>query len=84
MAPPSIDNAIDQLTTELATLCLGQLEKSLALGDEIHKVGSIGSFEDELQVRFKLQNTYEVLMIGSFRWQRLWRRRHVLLAVCMQ
>lgn len=81
---PSIDNAIDQLTAELATLCLGQLEKSLALGDDIHEVGSAGSFEDELRVRFKSQDTYEVLMIDSFRWRRLWRRGHALPAVCMR
>ena len=83
-SPSIIDNAIDQLTTELAMLCLGQLEKSLALGNGIHEVGSTDSFEDELWVRFKLQNTYEMLIIDSFRWWRLWQRRHMLLAVCMQ
>ena len=52
---PSIDNAIDQLTANLAAFCIDQLESALILGNEEHQVGGTNRLEDDLQVRFTTQ-----------------------------
>ena len=44
----SIEGAMDQLTADLAALCLDQLERRL--GDEDHDVRGTDEFEGELQV----------------------------------
>ena len=77
--PPSVDNAVYQLTAELAKLCLDQLEKSLILGDNVHKVGGVNEFEEELRVRSKSKNTYKMCVLNPFRSWRLRWRRHALL-----
>lgn len=48
-APPSIDNAIDQLTTDLAAFCFDHLERSLISSED--EVASTNNLEVELQVR---------------------------------
>lgn len=53
VALPSIDGDIDQLTMDLAALCVNQSEIIAALGTEDHEVGDVNDFEDELQVRSK-------------------------------
>ena len=77
---PSIDSAIDKLTTDLAAFCFDQLERSLALGDdsEDHEVGRTNVIEDkdELRVRSKLPKIYKMPMLNIFRSRRLWWRRH--------
>ena len=57
--PPSLDIAVDELTVELATLCLERLEKCLALGNDTHEAGGTNDFEEELQVNILSQSTYE-------------------------
>jgi len=47
----SINNAIDQLITQLAAFCIGQLEKSVALSDGVDWNGDADALEDEFQVR---------------------------------
>jgi len=69
--PPSVDNAVYQLTAELAKLCLDQLEKSLILGNNVHEVGGINEFEEELRVRSKSKNTYKMCVLNLFRSWRL-------------
>jgi hypothetical protein len=59
-ALPSIDNAIDQLTADLAAFCFDHWERSVKLGDE---VGGTHDFEDELQVILESQRTYQILML---------------------
>lgn len=52
-APPSVDNAIDHLTAELAMLCLDQLKKSLASGNALDEAGDGNDIWEELRVRFE-------------------------------
>ena len=47
------DDAIDQITADLAAFCIDRLEASVISGNEDHL--STSNLEDELQVRFKLQ-----------------------------
>jgi len=65
--PPSIDSAMDQLTADLAAFCFDQLERFLTVSNEGHEVGGPNEFEDKLQVRFKLQMIYEILINDSCR-----------------
>jgi len=55
LAPPhpdtSIDNAIDQLITQLTAFCIGQLEKSVVSSDGVDWNGDADALEDEFQVR---------------------------------
>ena len=57
--PPSLDIAVDELTMELAALCLERLEKHLALGNDTHEAGGTNDFEEELRVNILSQSTYE-------------------------
>jgi hypothetical protein len=66
-APPSIDNAIDQLTVDLATFCLDHLERSVILSKD--EMASTNNLEVELQVRFKLQSIDHIPMLNPFRSQ---------------
>ena len=50
---PSVDNAIDQLTADLAAFCIDQLERSATLCTKDRDIGDTNDLEDELQVRFK-------------------------------
>ena len=66
MLPP-INDAIDQLTTDLAAFCINDLERSLTLSNKDHEVGGTSDFEDELWVRSKLRSIYKTQMTNSFR-----------------
>jgi hypothetical protein len=52
-----VPSPVDELTAELAKLCLDQLEKHLMLDNEVHEVGGANEFEEELRVRFKSKPT---------------------------
>jgi len=68
---PSINNAIDQLTADLAAFCIDRLVSALILGNEEHQVGGMNRLEDDLQVRFKTQGIdNNIPMLGPFRTQR--------------
>ena len=73
------DDAIDQLTADLAAFCFDQLESSVILGNEDHELVDTNNLEDELQVRFKSQRVDKtlILMLDPFRLQRAWWR-HML------
>ena len=76
---PSIKNAIDQLTADLAAFCIDQLESTLIMGNEEYQAAGTNHLEDELQVRFKTQIIYDnIPMLGPFRMQRSWQRGHRL------
>jgi len=50
---PFINGDIDQLTMDLAALCIDQSEITAALSAEDHEVGDANDFEGELRVRSK-------------------------------
>jgi hypothetical protein len=64
--PPHVpDDAIDQLTADLAAFCFDRLERS---ANEAHNLVSTNNLEDELQVRFELKRVdYRILMLSLFR-----------------
>ena len=70
MLPP-INDAIDQLTADLAAFCIDDLERGLTLSNEDREVGSTSDFEDELQVRSKLRSIYNTPTTNSSRSRRL-------------
>jgi len=78
--PPHVpDDAIDQLTADLAAFCFDRLESGVVLGNEGHELAGTNNLEDELQVRFKSQRVDKtrILMLDPFRLRRAWWR-HML------
>ena len=78
--PPHVpDDAIDQLTADLAAFCFDRLESSVILGNEDHELVGTNNLEDKLQVRFKSQRVDKtrILMLDLFRLWRAWWR-HML------
>jgi hypothetical protein len=47
----SIDEAIDQITAELAAFCIDQLEKSVTSNTALNLNTDVNAIEDELRVR---------------------------------
>ena len=63
-ALPSINDAVDQLTADLAAFCFDELERrltSVTWGDEDHGMGHTNDFEGELRVRLTPQRIYKSL-----------------------
>ena len=77
-ALPSIDDAVDQLTADLAAFCFDELERRLTWGDdEDHEMGHTNEFEGELRVRLTSQRIYKSLTF-KFDPLRSRRLRHML------
>jgi hypothetical protein len=68
-APPFIDNAIDQLTTDLTVFYLDHLERSVISSED--EMASTNNLEVELQVRFKSQSIDHIPMFNPFRSQNM-------------
>ena len=60
-ALPSINDAVEQLTADLAVFCFDELERRLTWGDEDHGMGHMNDFEGELRVRLTPQRIYKSL-----------------------
>lgn len=76
--PPHVpDDAVDQMTADLAAFCIDRLESSVISGNEEHL--STSNIADELQVRLKLQRVDSIWIpiLDPFRLRRAWWR-HML------
>jgi hypothetical protein len=67
----SIDNAIDQITAELAAFCFEQLERNVTSHDALDLNKDVTALEDELRVRrYTARRPYQYIQYLRFRSSR--------------